>query len=348
LQVPNQPRSILLPDHGIMVLSQIIDVLLICIPVFAVLGLGKVLGIKGTIKDEHCAFINGLVYHICLPSLIFNEVAKQRFSTFFDPTVILVPLSTLVLIALLTMGIAKINRYKGSFAAAFVFGTFWANVTYIGLPLCQNAFGSEGLAKAAIYNAFVMPFFILFGYLLIGFYGGGTGDVKMGSRLQKAFLNPVLLSAVVGILIALIGEQFRTDQGVLNLPQPIVVSALLFSSFLKMIGSMGLPLALLSIGASLKWEQTRAHLGALSWSVGCKLILAPLVTLLLIRIFYPNASQVSLGVSVMLAGTPNAVASYVISCQLGVERGFVSSMLVLSTALSVVTIPIWVYIVKSL
>jgi len=38
----------------------------------------------------------------------------------------------------------------------------------------------------------------------------------------------------------------------------------------------------------------------------------------------------------------------VISCQLGVERGFVSSMLVLSTALSVITIPVWVYVVTGI
>jgi predicted permease len=326
--------------------SRAMDVLVICVPVFAVLGLGKLLGIKGKIKDGHCSFINWLVYAFSLPALIFNEVARQRFDTFLDPAVVFMPLVALVLVGLLTMGIAKMNGYKGGFAAAFVFGTYWANATYIGLPLCQNAFGSAGLAKAAIYNGFVLPFFILFGYLLIGFYGAGSGDVKIGARIRKAVLNPILLSAVGGIAVAIIAEQFRTTDGSLNLPMPVLASATLFGSFLKMIGGMGLPLALLSIGASLKWEQTRSHLGALGWTVGCKLILLPLVTLVLIRLLCPDTGPVALGVTVMLAGTPSAVAMYVISCQVGVERGFVSSMLVLSTALSVVTIPVWVYIVK--
>ena len=326
--------------------SRAMDVLVICVPVFSVLGLGKWLGLKGKIKDEHCSFINWLVYTFSLPSLIFNEVAKQRFDAFLDPAVILMPLIGLVLVAAITMAIAKFNGYKGGFAAAFVFGTFWPNATYIGLPLCQNAFGSEGLAKAAIYNGFVLPVVILFGYLLIGFYGAGTGDVKIGARIKKAFLNPILLSAVAGVVVAVIAEQFRATDGSLNLPVPVIASATLLGSFLKMIGAVGLPLALLSIGASLKWEQTRAHLGALSWSVGCKLIVHPLFTILLILALCPAASPAALGVAVILAGTPSAVAMYVISCQLGVERGFVSSMLVLSTALSVVTIPIWVYIVK--
>ncbi|WP_168442746.1 AEC family transporter [Pontiella desulfatans] len=324
------------------------DVLVICVPVFAVLGLGKLLGIKGRIKEDHCQFINWLVYTFSLPSLIFNEVARQRFDSFLDPAVVLMPLIGLALVAMLTMAVAKVSGYKGGFAAAFVFGTFWANATYIGLPLCQNAFGSSGLAKAAIYNGFVLPFFILTGYLLIGFYGAGTGDQKIGARLKKAFLNPILLSAVAGIAVALVAEQFRNTDGSLNLPLPVVASATLFGSFLKMIGAMGLPLALLSIGASLRWEQTRTHLGALAWTVGCKLVVLPLVTLLLIRFLCPDTSPVAMGVTVILAGTPSAVAMYVISCQMGVERGFVSSMLVLSTALSVFTIPVWVYVVKGL
>jgi predicted permease len=326
--------------------SRVMDVLVICVPVFAVLGLGKLLKAKGKIKDEHCTFINWLVYTFSLPALIFNEVARQRFDTFLDPAVIVMPLIGLVLVAAITMVIAKVNGYKGGFAAAFVFGTFWPNATYIGLPLCLNAFGSEGLAKAAIYNGFVLPFVILFGYLLIGFYGAGTGDVKIRARIKSAFLNPIILSAIVGIIVAVTAERFRSADGSLNLPMPVIATATLFGSFLKMVGGMGLPLALLSIGASLKWEQTRTHLGALGWAVGCKLILHPLLTILLIMMLCPNASPAALGVAVILAGTPSAVAMYVISCQLGVERGFVSSILVLSTALSVVTIPIWVYIVK--
>jgi predicted permease len=326
--------------------SRAMDVLVVCVPVFSVMGLGKILGITGKLKDEHCSFINWLVYTFSLPSLIFNEVARQQFNSFFEPAVILMPLAALALVAALTMLIARIHDYKGGFAAAFVFGTFWANATYIGLPLCMNAFGQKGLAKAAVYNGLVVPFFIFFGYLLIGFYGAGSGNVKISTRIQNAFLNPVLLSALAGIGVALAAESFRMPDGTLSLPEPVMATTTLLGAFLKMIGGMGLPLALLSIGASLKWEQTRSHLGALGWTVGSKLILLPLTTLLLIRTFFPDTDPVGSGVAVMLAGTPSAVASYVVSCQLGVERGFVSSMLVLSTILSVVTLPAWVYIVK--
>ena len=324
--------------------ARLLDVLEICMPVFAVLGLGKLLGLKGHIKPEHCGFINWLVYTFSLPSLIFNAVARQTFKSFLDPAVIAMPLAALVVVALLTMGVAKVARFKGPFAAAFVFGTFWANASYIGFPLCINAFGEAGEAKAAVYNAFVLPFFIVFGYLLIGLYGDGSGETKIGSRIKKAFLNPILLSAVAGILVALLADQFRSDQGQLQLPATLLSVASLTGAFLKMIGSMGLPLALLSIGASLKWEHSNSRKLALAWTVGCKLLLLPLTTLLLILWLLPGTETTSKGVAVILAGTPMAVASYVISCQLGIERSFVAAMLVISTALSVITIPVWMYV----
>jgi len=327
-------------------MTRALDVLVICVPVFAVMGLGKLLERKGHLNDDLCSFINWLVYHFSLPALIFNAVAQQRFNSFFDTTLIVMPLVALLLVAAVTMLISKLKGFKGDLAAAFVFGTFWANASYVGFPLCINAFGPAGEVKAAIYNAFVLPFFILIGYLLIGFYGAGSGDVKIGARVRKAFLNPILLAAVAGILVVLIVDVFRAEDEVLQLPLPVISTALIFGSFLKLIGAMGLPLALLSIGASLKWEQSRRHLGALSWTIGCKLILLPLTTLLLIRWFLPESDPISLGVAVILAATPSAVACYVISCQLGIEKAFVATMLVVSTGLSVLTIPIWVYVVK--
>lgn len=327
-------------------LTRALDVLIICAPVFAVMGLGNILRRNGHLNDGHCSFINWLVYHFSLPALIFNAVARQQFNSFFDPALILMPLLALAVIVSVTMLIAKVKGFKGGAAAAFVYGTFWANATYVGFPLCINAFGDAGEVKAAVYNAFVLPFFILVGYLLIGFYGAGEGDAKIGARIRKAFLNPILLSAVLAVVVALIADRFRSDAGVLQVPAPMLAVAALIGAFLKMIGSMGLPLALLAIGASLKWEQSKKHLGALGWTVGCKLVLLPLLTLLLIRQFIPDADPASLGSAVILAATPSAVACYVISCQLGIEKAFVASMLVVSTGLSVLTIPIWVYVVK--
>lgn len=329
-------------------LTRAMDALVICLPVFAIMGLGKWLERKGRLNEEHCRFINWLVYHFSLPALVFNAIAREPLNALIDPALIVAPLIALAIIATISMLIAKMVRFRGGMAAAFVFGTFWANASYIGFPLCINAFGAEGESAAAVYNAFVMPFFIFLGYVLIGVYGAGDGNVKLGARMRTAVLNPILLSAILGIATSFIISRFRHADGTLDVSTGVSSTGAIISSFLSLIGSMGLPLALLSIGASLKWQQSSRHARALSWVVLCKLALLPGLTLLIIHLLFPHSDPVSIGSAIILAATPNAVASYVICCQLRVEPAFVAMMLVVSTGLSVMTLPIWVYLLKGL
>jgi predicted permease len=321
-----------------------LDVLVVCLPVFAMMGLGKLLELRGQLGPERRSFVNWLVYYFALPALIFAEVSQQRFGSFLNPALTLWPLAAVMALALLTMGLARVLRYRGSFAAAFVFCTFWANVTYMGFPLCQNAFGTEGLAKAAIYNALVMPCFIMLGYTLIGFYGA-SGAMTWRRKLKLALLNPVVIAAILGVGVASGAERLRDAEGVLMVPVAVQGMIALVGAFLKLVGSMGLPMALLAIGASIHWQQAKAHLGALAYTVTAKLVLLPLITFVGVRLFFPETDSVAMAVAVILGATPSSIASYVVSCQMGVEEGFVSSALVATTVLSTLTLPLWLYLV---
>jgi len=321
-----------------------LDVLVVCLPVFGMMGLGKLLELRGKLDADRRRFINWLVYYFSLPALVFAEVSQQRFTSFLNPALPLWPITAVILVAVFTMAIGRLLRYRGAFAAAFVFCTFWANVTYMGFPLCQNAFGMEGLAKAAIYNALVMPCFIMLGYTLIGFYGAG-GAMTWRDKLRLALLNPVVIAALLGVVLAAGAEKLRTPDGVLAVPAAISGLITLVGSFLKLVGAMGLPLALLAIGGSIHWQQAKAHMGALVYTVSAKLVLLPLVTFLGVRLFFPECDPVAMGVVVMLGATPNSIASYVVSCNMGVEEGFVSSALVATTVLSMITLPLWLYAV---
>jgi predicted permease len=325
-------------------MSRLLDVLVVCLPVFAVMGLGKYLGHRGSFDTDRRTFVNWLVYNFALPALIFKGVASQRFASFGNPTLTLLPLAVTLVVGLIGVGVAKLARFKGGFAAAFIYVTFWANVTYMGFPLCFNAFGQPGLDSAAVYNAFAMPFFFVVAFILIGFFGAG-GHVPFRQKVRHVVLNPVILAAISGAILALIGESFRDEAGALQLPALLDGAIRLIASALQLVGGMGLPLALLSVGAALHWSDARRYAVPLAYSVGMKLIGFPLIALLMVRFGMPNADPADVGVLIVLGSTPCAVASYVVSCQIGVEEGFVSAMLVVSTVVSVITIPVWLYIV---
>lgn len=328
--------------------EQILAVLAVCVPVFAVLAVGKVLEVKGKLDESHRGFISWLVYAFALPALIFVEVAGQRITDLWQPAMVIPGFIAIFVCIAIYMLLVKLIGLKGGTAAAFVFGTFWANVSYMGFPLSGNAFPETGMALASVYNAFVMPLFIIGGFLVIGFYGVGDGHALGWKKIKQIITNPVLLAAVIGIVVSLLSELVRNEEGVLQLPTAVMGLFLVIGKFLRLIGGMGLPLALLVVGASLQWSSLKGRFGLLAVVVFGKLVLTPLIILLSARWLFPEvvvSDPAVLGVAVLLGGTPNAVASYVIAREVGADEHFVASMLVASTGLSAITIPLWLYFV---
>jgi predicted permease len=326
-------------------LNKAVEALSISIPVFAMMGLGRWLGAVGFLNEGNRNFLNRLTYTFALPALIFSGLAIQPLDRLLNPALIAGTLAAVGIATALYGLLALTMRLKGGFAAAFIFGTFWANVSYMGFPLAANAFGPEhGLAMAAIVNAFTMPVFVILGFLLIGVCAP-DGSRSFVQRVIGAFANPVVGAAFAGMLCAFILDFFRLSDGEYALAEWIMTVGRIAGSFLSLVGDMGLPLALIAVGASLRFESISRNIGALSLTVFAKLAIVPLITYGLICWLFPNTDPAARGVAVLLMATPNAVASYVVARQLKVAEEFVSALLVVSTGLSVITIPIWLYII---
>ncbi len=107
------------------------------------------------------------------------------------------------------------------------------------------------------------------------------------------------------------------------------------------IGKVGLPMALLAVGASLNLRVAASHSVLAGVCVLMKLVVAPGLTLLICRIFFPAADAVAVGTATLLMGCPLSVAFYILSCEFDAECDFVATVLVASTLGSCVTIPLW-------
>jgi len=323
--------------------DRILDVMVICAPVFGIIGIGKLLGVRGTLNEDRRHFLNWLVYYFALPALIFGEIAKQEFSSIARPALLIAPMAAIAPVVLAYVLLARMQKYRGGFAASFVFGTFWANTAYVGFPLASNAFGQEGLASAAIYNIVAIPVFISLGYALIAAYG--TGSESRRSRIWQALLNPIIIAALLGVAVSYLAEFLRAPDGRLDVPGWADGVLKLAGSFLTLMGNMGLPLALLAIGASLRLSRFARHWGAAAATTAGKLVVLPLAALALLAIFFPEADAMTKAMAVLMAAMPVSVSSFVISRQAGMDDDLVPSLLVLSHAAAAVTIPVWLYLV---
>ena len=314
----------------------------ITMPVFACLGAGKWLAKKNILNSEHRVFLNWMVYHICLPFLVFNAVARQSPQALWNVPLILSALAPIPIAVMVHVLLTHLFKLSRKMAAAFTFCAFWANVTYLGFPLSKNAFGDDGLDRAAVFNAFAMTAYVLIGLMIVSLCKQEHKNNMLYS-IRAAVLSPVVMAAIFGVLASLFTLFVRDENGNIQCGFGLITIANILMKTLEMLGSMGLPMALLVIGASLSWHGVKSRIVLLCVTVVTKLILMPILALLMFHLFFADVENVTFGVTVLLSGMPLAVAAYVISKQHDIESDFVAQVLVVTTVASMITIPVWLY-----
>lgn len=225
--------------------------------------------------------------------------------------------------------------------APLVVSTFFANTAFIGFPLVRSAYPTSGMMYAGIINAVAMPIYYIASVLILE-----TGEAEHG-RFKAAAIsvvkNPVLLAAVAGLITSGILHETGLGETVGAWPgAPAVLGVITDTA--DMIGNMGLPLALIAVGAALKLSYVRHHWSWMAAGSAGKLFMAPFAGLLLFRLFFTGTAAPALGSAVLLLGCPMAVGIYVISREMDVDDDYMAGTLVLSTIAAAFTIPFWLYV----
>ena len=325
-------------------LQKILDVAVIVTPIFAVLGLGRMLTRRGTLTPETSRFLSELAYRFCLPSLILYEVGRGKLGQLAAAANLIgIPLLVMLLSVPLFLWLARHSRLTAGEKPAFVFGVFWANIAYLGFPLAQNAFGAQGVALAAVYNATIMPCTTMGGYMVIGHYLGNASNSR-GARVREVIFNPIVASALLGIWVMMVGEFARNADGTLYGGAPVDAFFAAVGSFLKLMGGLGLPVALLVVGGSLRLAALRSMLLPLALTAMARTIFLPLAVYMIFTTFFAGTPPLIRSVSVLLAAMPCSVTSFVIATGRGADARFTATLLVLATVISLVTLPVWLYV----
>lgn len=300
------------------------DIISTILPIFIIIFLGIFARHKGFLSRDFLHQANRLVYYIAIPAMIFSAIAKSSLKTQFHPGVILVTLATVCLVVLVAWLTARTLNIVPSSRGTFVHCAFHGNLGYIGLAVAFYYLGQAGLVKAAIIAGFVM---ILQNVLAVGvlqFYSRGVGSRKSpATTLGSAMTNPVILSALAGIVYSLLG-----------LPLPVILDR-----SLTILKGMALPMALLVIGASLSFEKIRLVFPLVVVTSVFKLLVMPAMGFVLFKLFGISASNFIPGLIILAA--PSATLVYIMAEQVGGDTDLAVAAISISTLVSGLTYGIW-------
>jgi len=216
---------------------------------------------------------------------------------------------------------ARICGCRDGRTATFVQGAFRGNLAFIGIPVLASATGGNDpafLATAVLVFAPLMLVYNIVAVLLFHFaHHRGGSYVKALSGLAS---NPLIIATLVGGAMA----------GLLP-PLPLFLARTL-----EMLGGIAAPMALLCIGAAMAEASFKEGLGTTAVVAVLKLVACPLLTWGAARSL--GVEGQGMQIAMVFAACPIAAASYVFARELGGDARLASNTVVLSTALSPISL----------
>jgi predicted permease len=297
------------------------------IPIFIIIIIGWFARWRGFIPPEFISPANRLVYYIAIPAMIFHSISKASLKTQFDAAVLAITLLSVLAVFAVAWSAGKINRVRRGQLGTFIQTAFHGNLGYIGLAVAYYFLGNEGFVRASIIAGFTM---ILQNFLaVVALQLNSDNPSTAGNRFEVAFRilgNPVILSAMAGILFSLSG---------LKIP-------LIIDRSLDILSGFALPMALLVIGGSLSFELMQLRILRVLSSSFMKLILLPGLGFALYRLF-GLASQDYLPGLILLA-SPTATITYVMAKEMNGDTDFAVAAISISTMFSAITFTLWLHV----
>jgi malonate transporter and related proteins len=315
-------------------MDQIADIV---VPVFGLIGIGFGVAWSGILKTGTGEALSDFVFTIAIPLLIFRVVATADFS---GGSPWLLWLAFFVGFALAWIaGTVLVRRLFGRDArAGLVAGvsSSYGNALLIGIPLIITAYGEEGAAAISLLIAVHLPVMMTVSAVLIeralvadGHSPDADAATIARSLVRNLVKNPIVIGLAAGIVWRLIGLPIAGPAGV-------VVNS---------VGDLAATLALIAVGMTLRNYGISGNVMP-AFVVGfVKLVAMPAVVLVLVAWVVPLPPVWAKAI-VIAAACPTGVNAWVVAARFGTGQALSSNAIALTTALSVVTVSVWLTIVE--
>lgn len=280
------------------------------IPVFMLIAAGFIFAHW---KKISLASVTEIIVYLGTPALVFSSLASKPL---FANDILILSSGIVVIFAGVGLLIRAYFALFGFASRGFALPALFMNAGNMGIPLAFFAFGQAGLQRATL--MFVIITFLQYSLGIYILHGRGNW--------RESFRLPLIYAAVAGLVINL--AQVKIPEILL---QPVA-----------MLGQATIPIMLISLGyrlyevESLQWGHALG--GALVRIFGG--FAAAIIAVNLI-----GAEGVNRQVLLLYGALPAAVINFVLTEKYRQDPALAASIVVISTFLSVLTIPIVLWLI---
>jgi malate permease and related proteins len=263
-----------------------------------------------------------LVYYLLLPALVLQVLWAAPLGL---ASMQIAAVAGLTVIAALAMTglVCRTCRSSRATTGAMLLVAAWPNAVYLGLPVLDRLFGEPGRAVAIQFDLFAaLPLLLTVGLLIARHYG--DRESAAAHPLRGMVAVPSIWAALLAVFLNLSGT-----------PIPVWLD-----EWLGVLAYGVAPLMLFSLGLALTFDRFRAgDAPALAAVTVIQLLLAPLVALGLAAGF--RLDGVTGMATVLEAAMPAMVLGLVFCDRFGLDTRLYAAAVTLTTAVSLITLPLW-------
>jgi len=292
-------------------------------PLFLMLMAGYVCRQLKMFDDNAVAKMTGVTYRVFLAALMFNNIYKCDIAQLTDWRLIAITIGLSLANLLLALPGAFLLEKDPKRRGALAQGMYQNSYVLYGQPIVTSMYGPESSGMVALVATAALPLRNLISVVMLSFICGGKINVK------KLLGNPFVYSSIIAFAFVLLGIKL-----------PYVVEKTV-SEFAQ----IGTPLAMFLLGGTFTFKGFTKDMRSLIWGVAGRLIIVPLI-LTPVAILLGLRDAPLLAMLILLAA-PTASSAHILTNEMNADHILSGNLVVLSSALSVITVFIFIFILRS-
>ncbi|WP_435257562.1 AEC family transporter [Thioclava sp. FR2] len=286
------------------------DLFLTVLEIVAPVGLLGAIGFfwVRTGHEYRMEFITRLSMTLSVPALIFTALMKTEINPSALTNLMLAAIFAYLALSLIFWALLRMGRLsQRTYLGPMIFG----NTGNVGLPLALFAFGEAGFAYAVV----------VFAVMAIFSFTAGVWLVSGGGSPLRALKEPVTWGTLLGGLF--LWQGWQTPDWLTN--------------SLSLLGQIAIPMMLITLGVAV----ARLNAGHLGKAFAMSLLRVVICMGVGVGIgVWLELEPVAFAILVLQVSTPVAVTSYMLAEKYGADADAVAGMVIASTLLAVVSLPL--------
>lgn len=298
------------------------------LPMCLIMALGYGTRRLGWIRREEIFAINKIAFRIFLPCLLYYNVYCSDLSGSFDPLLMAYAVGGVLLTFGLSLGYTLLTEKLPERRGVMIQGMFRSNYVIMGIPVATALLGSDQLGTVSILIAVVVPLFNMLAVVVLEVFRGQRP--KPLHILGQIVKNPLVIASALGILTLAAG---------IRLPH-------ILERTIQNVSAIASPLQLFLLGAFFQFSGLKTYRRELVTVSAAKLIISPGLFLGLGALLgFRGVAFVSL---IGIFASPTAVNSFTMAQQMGGDAELAGDIVVTTSAVSILTMFLWIFLFKSL